>query len=178
MKISQVCGAAFCHILLSQNSHCRGAVAEASQLRLLDFCSFLAAGRKLWKPSQYQVLISWEGFLSLMWCVRDLFPRSLPHELSAAWNLFFKESELYTLSPRSQSELLMKLKCQVRLKCRHCVWKKSKLWNYSWSELPDNVSDFIPVRGQNFESIFGGRWKSVFMFFMSEVKISKFSYSK
>ena len=34
---------------------------------------------------------------------------------------------------------------------------------------------FIPVRGQNFEFIFGGGRKSDFMFFMSEVKISKFS---
>ena len=34
---------------------------------------------------------------------------------------------------------------------------------------------FIPVRGQNFEFIFGGGRKSDFMFIMSEVKISKFS---
>ena len=103
-KLVKIFGAAFVIFFKSQNSHCPGAVADGRILAMTPKLLQLSGSRKKTLKTFSIFGIDLGRFLSLMWCVRDLFPRSLPHELSAAWNLFFKESELYTLSSRSQSE--------------------------------------------------------------------------
>ena len=97
-KLVKIFGAAFVIFFKSQNSHCPGAVADGRILAMTPKLLQLSGSRKKTLKTFSIFGIDLGRFLSLMWCVRDLFPRSLPHELSAAWNLFFKESELYTLS--------------------------------------------------------------------------------